>query len=96
MVPIALTPTETAERVVDVNLMGTFLLTRAAVRLLKNSKNGRIINLSTVAVPLRLEGEAIYVASKAAVEAFTRVTAKEFGAMGLSATRSAHRRFLQI
>ena len=42
-----------------------------------------IINLTTVAVPLSLEGEAAYVASKAAVEALTRVAAKELATQGV-------------
>jgi 3-oxoacyl-[acyl-carrier protein] reductase len=41
-------------------------------------KVGRIVNFSTVAHPLNLEGEATYAASKAAVESLTRVMAREF------------------
>jgi len=37
-----------------------------------------------VAVPLRLEGEAIYAASKSAVEMFTRIVAREAGALGIT------------
>jgi 3-oxoacyl-[acyl-carrier protein] reductase len=44
---------------------------------------GSIVNLTTVAVPLDLEGEAAYVASKAAVEALTRVVAKELAPHGI-------------
>ena len=40
-------------------------------------QGGRIVNFSTVAVPLLLEGEAVYAASKAAVETLTRILAKE-------------------
>ena len=42
------------------------------------------MNFSTVAVPLRLEGEAAYVASKAAVEALTRVLAYELAGFGIT------------
>ena len=42
------------------------------------------MNFSTVAVPLALEGEAAYAASKAAVESMTRVLAKELGALGIT------------
>jgi 3-oxoacyl-[acyl-carrier protein] reductase len=48
-----------------------------------------IVNLTTVAVPLRLEGEAIYAASKAAVESLTRITAKEVGAWASLQRRGA-------
>jgi len=46
-------------------------------------KIGSIVNYTTVAVPLDLEGEAVYAASKAAVESFTRISAKELGAFGV-------------
>lgn len=47
-------------------------------------KSGRIVNFATVATPLRLEGEAIYAASKAAVESFTQVLARELGQTGVT------------
>jgi 3-oxoacyl-[acyl-carrier protein] reductase len=46
-------------------------------------RSGLIINLTTVAVPLILEGEAAYVASKAAVEALTKVAAAELAPQGV-------------
>lgn len=72
-----LTPLETAKRVMDVNFFGTFLMTRECTKLLRKSTNARIVNFSTVAVPLNLEGESSYAASKAAIETLTRTTAKE-------------------
>lgn len=84
MSPMILTPPETVETIFDLNFMGVFRLSSEAVRLLRRSDAGRIINLTTVAVPLRLEGESVYAASKAAVEAFTRITAKELGPMGIT------------
>jgi 3-oxoacyl-[acyl-carrier protein] reductase len=84
MSPMILTPAETAAKIFDVNFMGTFQLSSAAIRLLRRSDNGRIVNMTTVAVPLRLEGESVYAASKAAVESFTRITAKELGSMGIT------------
>lgn len=84
MLPIALTPSETAKRVMDVNFLGTFLLTHEALRLLRNSQAPRVVNLTSIAVPLRLEGEAVYAAAKAAVEMLTRVAAKELGALGIT------------
>ncbi|MDP5052350.1 MAG: SDR family oxidoreductase, partial [Congregibacter sp.] len=52
--------------------------------LLRRSAHARIVNFSTVAVPLRLEGEALYAASKSAVETLTRIIAKEYGAHGIT------------
>ena len=45
--------------------------------MLIRNKKGRIINFSTLAVKIGLEGEAVYVASKAGVEAFSRSLARE-------------------
>jgi 3-oxoacyl-[acyl-carrier protein] reductase len=45
---------------------------------------GRIVNFVTVAVPLKLEGEAIYAASKAAVISLTEVLAREFADFGIT------------
>jgi 3-oxoacyl-[acyl-carrier protein] reductase len=84
MNPVALTPFESARNIVATNFLGTFLMTHAGIRLLRRSKAGRIVNLTTVAVPLRLEGEALYAASKSAVETFTRIAAREVGPFGIT------------
>jgi 3-oxoacyl-[acyl-carrier protein] reductase len=84
MNPVALTPAESARQIVATNLLGTFLFTQAGIRLLRRSVAGRIVNLTTVAAPLRLEGEAIYAASKSAVETFTRIVAREVAAFGIT------------
>ncbi len=81
---LALTPPADARQVVDTNVLGVFNCTHQGIRLLRKSSCARIVNLTTVAVPLRLEGEAIYAASKAAVESLTRITAKEVGRMGIT------------
>ena len=74
---LCLTPLEAAKNVMNVNFFGTFLLTREASKLLRKSENPRIVNFSTVAVPLNLAGEAVYASSKAAIESFTKISAKE-------------------
>jgi 3-oxoacyl-[acyl-carrier protein] reductase len=79
-----LTPIDSARQVFDTNVVGTFLMCREAAKLMRRAGYGRIINLSTVAVPMRLEGEALYAASKAAVEMLTRVLAKEFSGFGIT------------
>lgn len=80
----ALTPPATARRIIDTNVIGPMLLTHGAIRLLRGSKAARIVNITTIAVPLRLAGEAVYAASKGALEIFTRVLAHEVGAMGIT------------
>ncbi len=84
MNPVALTPLESAARVMSTNFIGTFLLVREAIRLMRGSPSGRIVNFTTVAVPMRLDGEAIYAASKSAVETFTRIVAREVAALGIT------------
>ncbi len=79
-----LMPIEATRRVIDTNFTGTFLLSREAARLMQKRKFGRIINFSSVAVPHHLEGEAVYAASKAAVEELTRILAREFGSLGIT------------
>ena len=80
----ALTPPAAVHHIVDINLLGPMLLTHGAIRLLRKSAAGRIVNITTVAVPLRLAGETVYAASKAALESFTRGLAKEVGVFGIT------------
>ncbi len=78
-----LTPGSVAEKLMRVNYLGTFHCLQAVGKVMVRQRTGRIINLTTVAVPLSLEGEAAYVASKAAVEALTKVAAKELATQGV-------------
>jgi 3-oxoacyl-[acyl-carrier protein] reductase len=80
----ALTPTESFQKIFTINVQGTFLFCQKALGLLKRAPNPRIINMTTVAVPLKLEGESIYAASKSAVETLTQVIAKEYGSFGIT------------
>jgi 3-oxoacyl-[acyl-carrier protein] reductase len=68
-----LMPAETVKRIFDTNFMGTFLVSREAGKIMSRRKAGRIVNLTTIAVPMEVEGEAIYAASKSAVESLTRI-----------------------
>ena len=84
MNPALLTPAATAREIMATNFHGTFLFCREVAKVMVRRKAGRIVNFSTVAAPLRLEGEALYAASKAAVESFTRVLARELGETGVT------------
>jgi 3-oxoacyl-[acyl-carrier protein] reductase len=79
-----LTPAETVNRVLSTNVVGTFLFCREMAKLMRSRKMGRIVNFTTVAHPLNLEGEAIYAASKAAVESLTRILARELAELGIT------------
>lgn len=79
-----LTPCSTVNRIMQTNIMGTFLFCREAAKLMQGSRGGRIVNFATVATPLRLEGEAIYAASKAAVVTLTEIMARELASFGIT------------
>jgi len=86
-----LTPLASVDRIFNTNVRGVFLVCREAARLMQRRRFGRIVNLSTVAVPLRLEGEALYAASKSAVEMLTRILAREFGPLGITVNAAVQR-----
>jgi 3-oxoacyl-[acyl-carrier protein] reductase len=79
-----LTPYATADKIFSINVLGTFSILQKSVRFLKKSRNPRIVNFSTVAVPLRLSGESLYAASKSAVETMTRILAKELAGLNIT------------
>lgn len=78
-----LTPGAVAEAMMRVNFLGAFNLGREVAKAMVRRRAGSIVNLSSVAVPLALEGEAAYVAAKAAVEALTKVMAAELAPHGI-------------
>lgn len=79
-----LTPMDSLYNVMSTNVAGTFLCCREAAKLMRKHKYGRIVNFSTVAVPLKLSGEAIYAASKAAIVSLTQVLSKELADFGIT------------
>lgn len=79
-----LTPIKAVQRVLATNTVGTFLLCREAAKLMRKAKFGRIVNFSTVAVPLKLAGEAVYAASKAAIVSLTQTLAREYADFGVT------------
>ena len=78
------TPLSSAETLMSTNVLGTFLFTREVSKVMMKQKHGSIVNYSTVAVPLNLEGEAMYAASKSAVESLTKISAKELAPYGIT------------
>ncbi|HEV2704573.1 MAG TPA: SDR family oxidoreductase [Pyrinomonadaceae bacterium] len=81
---LLLTPTTSARAIMETNFVGTFVLCREAARLMKRRRFGRVVNFASVATPLKLEGEAVYAASKAAVISFTQVAARELAPFGIT------------
>jgi 3-oxoacyl-[acyl-carrier protein] reductase len=67
----------TSVNLVNVNFLGTVYSCQAFAPLLVRNGGGAIINFSTIAAALHLEGESIYAATKAAVENYSKTFAKE-------------------
>jgi 3-oxoacyl-[acyl-carrier protein] reductase len=72
-----LTPGKTVKEVFSTNFDGSFFFSRECSKVMMKNKYGRIINFSTIAVPLDLEGELIYASSKAAIEKMSKIMSKE-------------------
>lgn len=68
---------KTVYDLINTNLCGTIFCCQLFAPLMMRNKIGSIINFSTIAVSLALKGESIYAASKAGVETFSRVFARE-------------------
>ncbi|HEX6576638.1 MAG TPA: SDR family oxidoreductase [Gemmatimonadaceae bacterium] len=81
---VVTTPADTVKKIVETNLLGTIYCCQQIAPALIRRGAGRIINFSTLGVPLAIKGEAIYIASKAGVEGFTRVFARELAPHGIT------------
>lgn len=72
-----LTKASVAESIIRTNLLGTFLVTKEALKLMQRQRFGRIVNFSSINVPLASVGSSLYNASKSGIEAMTKTLAKE-------------------
>jgi 3-oxoacyl-[acyl-carrier protein] reductase len=72
------------ERVMEVNLKGVFLCTKAAVRSMLRQRSGRIINLTSIVAQTGNAGQAAYTAAKAGVIGFTKTMAKELASRAIT------------
>ena len=81
---VLLTSLKEAHDSLNTNFMGTFIFCRESVKLMKMNQHGRIINISSIHVPLALAGTSIYSGSKAAIEQFSRVLAREVFQFGIT------------
>ena len=67
------------ERVLDVNLTSVFRTSKRAIKGMMKSRQGRIINITSVVAAMGNAGQTNYTASKAGIEGFTRSLAREIG-----------------
>lgn len=72
------------DQVVDLNLKGTVYVTRAASRVMLARRAGAIVNISSVVGLSGYRGLAVYGATKAALDGFTRGLARELGSRGIT------------
>jgi 3-oxoacyl-[acyl-carrier protein] reductase len=73
------------DTVIDLNLKGTIAVTRAVVRrMLSRDKGGSIVNISSIVGLSGYRGLAVYSATKAALDGFTRAMSREVGGRGIT------------
>jgi 3-oxoacyl-[acyl-carrier protein] reductase len=72
------------DQVVDLNLKGTVYVTRAASRAMLPRRSGAIVNISSIVGLSGYRGLAVYSATKAALDGFTRAMARELGSRGVT------------
>ena len=72
------------QAVIDLNLTGVFLCTRAVSKIMLKQKSGRIVNITSVAGLMGNPGQANYSAAKAGVIGFTKTVAKELASRGIT------------
>lgn len=72
------------DQVMNINLRGVFLCTKAVMRPMLKQKSGRIINLTSVVAQTGNAGQAAYTAAKAGIIGFTKTMAKELASRSIT------------
>ncbi len=80
---IEFTELSSAKKIFDVNFFGTLICIKAALPYLRKSKNGRIVNMSSVAAPVAIPFQSFYSATKAAVNSLTLALRNEVKPFGI-------------
>lgn len=78
------TPTKKVEEIIRVNFLAHFELTRELGKLMTTNGIGRIVNIGSQTLALKTPLEAAYASSKAALETFTKIIAKEMAPFGIT------------
>jgi 3-oxoacyl-[acyl-carrier protein] reductase len=83
-VPLGAMKDEEWDDVINVNLRGPFLMTRACSKPMRRAKKGRIINIASISGLIGNKGQANYSASKAGLIGFTRTASKELAGKNIT------------
>ncbi len=75
--------------VINTNLKGVFVCTKAVTRQMMKQRSGRIVNIASIVGVMGNAGQANYVASKAGVIGLTKTTARELASRGITANAVA-------
>jgi 3-oxoacyl-[acyl-carrier protein] reductase len=84
VVPVALMEEEDWDRLMDINVKGAFLMSKAVMRGMVSRKYGRILNMSSLAGVKMMNAPVHYSSAKAALKGFTESLAKEIGRYGIT------------
>jgi 3-oxoacyl-[acyl-carrier protein] reductase len=77
-------PPAQAQAMINTNLMGAFMVSREASKLMRKRKWGRIINIGSMAVSLEPIGDSVYAACKAGLMTLANVMAKELAPLNIT------------
>jgi NAD(P)-dependent dehydrogenase (short-subunit alcohol dehydrogenase family) len=77
------TPVALFRKILDVNVVGTFIVARAAARIMKDRGGGSIVNISSISGVRGSKGRSAYGSSKGAVIVLTQVLANDLGRYGI-------------
>jgi NAD(P)-dependent dehydrogenase (short-subunit alcohol dehydrogenase family) len=82
-IPALETPVGVFRKILDVNVVGTFIVARSAARIMKGAKGGAIVNISSISGLRGSKGRSAYGASKGAVVVLTQVLANDLAPYGI-------------
>lgn len=77
-------PPSAAQAMINTNLLGTFMVSREASKMMRKTKWGRIINIGSMAASLEPIGDSVYAACKAGVSTLANVMARELAPLNVT------------